>query len=84
MRLALGAIHEVTDEKLKFAKQLGVEDIIVHTPELRGEGYWEFLDLLHLRMRVESASSTRTWAEPRMWSAKKNVMRSSLYSKGFS
>ena len=55
MRLALGAIHEVTDEKLKFAKQLGVEDIIVHTPELRGEGYWEFLDLLHLRMRVESA-----------------------------
>jgi len=55
MRLALGAIHEVTDEKLKFAKQLGVTDIIVHTPELRGNGYWEFMDLLHLRMRVESA-----------------------------
>jgi len=69
MRLALGAIHEVTDEVLKFAKQLGATDIIVHTPELRGNGYWEFLDLLHLRMRVESAGLKLAAIEnmPRRW-----------------
>ena len=69
MRLALGAIHEVTDEVLKFAKQLGVTDIIVHTPKLRGNGYWEFLDLLHLRMRVESAGLKLVAIEnmPRGW-----------------
>ena len=55
MRLALGAIHEPTEDILKFAKQLGVEEIIVHTPDLPGDGYWKFTGLLHLRMRVESA-----------------------------
>jgi len=55
MRVALGAIHEVTDEVLRFVKQLGVNDIIVHTPPLRGDGYYEFLDLLHLRQRVKYA-----------------------------
>jgi len=54
MRLAYGAIAEVTDEKLLFAKQLGATDIIVNTPQLPGNGYWEFLPLLELRTRVEA------------------------------
>ncbi len=55
MKPVFGAIHEVTEEKLKFAKQIGVTGIIVHSPELFGDGYWEFNVLLHLRTRVEAA-----------------------------
>jgi len=55
MRLAYGAIHEVTDEKLIFAKQFGATDLVVHTPPLPGEGYWEFTPLLMLRTRIEAA-----------------------------
>lgn len=55
MRLALGQFNEVTDEKLQFAKQLGVEDIQLNTPKLPGDKQWEFMDLLMLRTRVEDA-----------------------------
>ena len=54
MQLGLGAIHEL-DERLQFARQLGVDNIILGSPELRGDGYWEFQDLLRLRTRVEAA-----------------------------
>ena len=54
IKLGLGAIHELDDERLQFAKQLGVDCIIVHTPDLPGDGYWEFRDLLYLRTRVEA------------------------------
>ena len=54
MRLALGAIGEPTVERLMFVKQLGVTDIILQTPRIPGGGRWEFLDLLRLRMRIES------------------------------
>jgi len=55
LKPVFGAIHEVTEEVLKFAKQLGVSGIIVHSPKLFGNGYWEFNSLLHLRTRVEAA-----------------------------
>jgi len=55
MKLGLGAIHELDDERLQFARQLGVRNIILHSPELRGDGFWEFRDLLMLRTRVEAA-----------------------------
>lgn len=55
MQLGLGAIHELDKERLQFARQLGVSNIIVHTPELRGDGFWEFRDLLLMRTRVDSA-----------------------------
>ena len=45
----------MTEEKLEFAKQIGVTGIILHTPELPGDGYWEFGDLINLRTRVEAA-----------------------------
>ena len=54
MKLGLGQMHEATDEGLKFARQLGVSHIIIHTPPLRGDGYWEFLDLLQLKNHIES------------------------------
>lgn len=55
MRLALGQFNELTDEKLLFAKQLGVEDIQLNTPRLPGETHWGFMDLLRLRTRCEDA-----------------------------
>ncbi|TFG73128.1 MAG: hypothetical protein E4H27_01365, partial [Anaerolineales bacterium] len=55
MRLALGQFNEVTDEKLQFAKQLGVGDIQLNTPKLPGDKQWEFMDLLMLRTRIEDA-----------------------------
>lgn len=54
MKLGLGQMHEATDERLKFARQLGVSHIIIHTPPLRGDGYWELLDLLQLKNHIES------------------------------
>ncbi len=55
MKPVFGAIHEVTEEKLEFAKQIGVTGVIVGSSELPGDGYWEFGDLLNLRTRVEAA-----------------------------
>ena len=55
MRLAFGAIREVTEEKLRFAAQIGVSDIIVASPSLPGDGCYEYLPLLNLRTQVESA-----------------------------
>ncbi|MBC7235807.1 MAG: mannonate dehydratase [Chloroflexi bacterium] len=61
MQLGLGAIHvaanalQEIDERLTFARQLGVENIIIHTPELPGDGYWEFRPLLMMRTYVEAA-----------------------------
>jgi mannonate dehydratase len=55
MRLALGQFNELTDEKLLFAKQLGIKDIQLNTPRLPGETHWEFMDLLRMRTRCEDA-----------------------------
>ncbi len=54
MKVALG-MREVSEENLRFAKQLGVNHIVVHTPELAGDGYWEELSLWRLKALVESA-----------------------------
>ncbi len=55
MQLGLGAFNEIDEEILQFAKQLGVPNLIVHTPRhLPGDGYWHFRDLLRMRTRVES------------------------------
>ena len=54
---------------MTFAKQLGVSDMIVHTPPLRGNGYYEYLDLLHLKERVKNAGMRLAAIEnvPRNW-----------------
>jgi mannonate dehydratase len=55
MRLAVGQFNELSDERLQYIKQLGVDDVLLNTPVLPGETHWEFMDLLHLRMRCEDA-----------------------------
>jgi len=55
MRLAVGQFNQLSDERLQFIKQLGVGDVLLNTPVLPGETHWEFMDLLHLRMRCEDA-----------------------------
>ena len=60
MQLGLGAIHTSAqglreiDERLQFARQLGVGNIILHTPELPGDGYWDFRALLMMRTYIEA------------------------------
>ena len=57
MRLGIGAINELDDERLTFARQLGIENLIVHAPtrHLPGSTRWELDDLVAMRQRVESA-----------------------------
>lgn len=54
LRVALGQFSELTDEKAKFAKQLGFDSIQLNTPALPGVGCWSYEDLLALRLRCES------------------------------
>ena len=55
MRLGLGQFNELNEDRLQFIRQLGVEDVVIHTPRLPGEKQWEFADLLDLRKQVEDA-----------------------------
>ena len=48
MRLGLGQFNALSEERLKFIKQLGVEDVLLNTPQLPGTERWEFMDILHL------------------------------------
>jgi mannonate dehydratase len=45
IRIGLGQFNELTEEKLRFAAQLGVGTIQMNTPKLPGDGYWEATDL---------------------------------------
>ena len=51
MRIAIGQFNELTDEKLLFAKQLGVGGVQMNTPRLPGEHRWEVADLRDLVAR---------------------------------
>lgn len=55
MRLGLGQFNELDEGRLKFIKQLGVNDVVIHTPRLPGDKQWELDDLLNLRKQVENA-----------------------------
>jgi mannonate dehydratase len=55
MRLAIGQFNTVTDELLQFIRQLGVKDVLLNTARLPGKGHWAYMDLLHLRTRIEDA-----------------------------
>lgn len=54
MRVGLGQFDVLSEEKLKFIKQLGADDFLLNTPKLpdRG-GWWDFRDLLLLRTTAE-------------------------------
>ncbi|WP_254271312.1 mannonate dehydratase [Haloarcula marina] len=70
MRIGLGQFMDPTPEKLRFCKQLGVDDILLnmyryspdypHMPDneripLEGDEEWSYENLVELRERVESA-----------------------------
>ena len=55
MKLGLGFGHSaLSAENLRYAKQLGVTHIIVHTPRLGNRGVLEFLQLLQMRKFIEA------------------------------
>ncbi len=45
IRIAVGQFNELTDEKLRFAAQIGVTGMQMNTPNLPGETHWEEEDL---------------------------------------
>lgn len=65
IRIGLGSFSQPTEERLRFIRQIGVEDILMNfyrTPlidtnhaeqPLHGDGEWSFNELLTLRNRVE-------------------------------
>src|SRR5438132_7188339 len=53
MRVVLGQFDQATEERLRFAKQLGVNGVLLNTPRLPGEKRWEYMDLVRLRGTVE-------------------------------
>lgn len=55
MRVAVGQFHELSDEKLRFAAQIGVTGIQMNNPTLPGDAFWEEADIRKLVDRVEAA-----------------------------
>ena len=51
IRLCIGQFSKLTDEKLLFARQLGVDDILLNTPVLPGQG--EYFDPFMIEMGEE-------------------------------
>jgi mannonate dehydratase len=45
MRIAIGQFNVLSDEKLRFAQQIGVRGVQMNTPRLPGESRWEASDL---------------------------------------
>jgi mannonate dehydratase len=55
IRVAIGQFHELTDEKLRFAAQIGASGIQMNNPTLPGEAYWEERDVRALVDKVDAA-----------------------------
>lgn len=53
MRIAVGQFNELSDEKLRFAVQIGATGIQMNTPKLPGEQRWEVSDLRGLVEHTE-------------------------------
>src|SRR5262249_38683651 len=45
MRVGVGQFNELTDEKLRFAAQIGASGIQLNTPKIPGDTHWEEKDL---------------------------------------
>lgn len=72
MRVALGQFAVLDDEKIKFCKQLGIDSVLLNTLSLPDIGYWEYEDLLALRLRCEEHGLTLEGIEnvPHHWMLK--------------
>ncbi|HVW92920.1 MAG TPA: mannonate dehydratase [Devosia sp.] len=55
IRVAVGQFNELTDEKLRFAAQIGVKGIQMNNPKLPGETRWEEADIRKLVEKTEAA-----------------------------
>src|SRR5580704_2691914 len=55
IRIAVGQFSELTDEKLRFAAQVGVKGIQLNNPKLPGDTHWEARDIRALVDRAEEA-----------------------------
>ncbi|MEM7024161.1 MAG: mannonate dehydratase [Pseudomonadota bacterium] len=54
IRVAVGQFKELTEDKLRFAAQIGVKGVQLNTPKLPGETHWEESDL---RAMVDTCKS---------------------------
>src|SRR5271163_4096136 len=53
IRIGIGQFKDLTEEKLRFAAQLGVSAVQLNAPNLPGERRWELKDLRALVERAE-------------------------------
>ena len=58
MRVAVGQFNELTEEKLVFARQLGVSGVQLNTPKLPGETHWEERDLRAMVLKCQEFDLT--------------------------
>lgn len=54
IRIAVGQFHELTDEKLRFAAQIGATGLQMNNPTLPGETHWDEKDVRALVEKTES------------------------------
>ena len=55
IRVAVGQFHELTEERLRFAAQIGVNGLQMNNPSLPGDHRWEERDVKALVDKVEEA-----------------------------
>lgn len=55
LRIVVGQFNELTEDKLRFALQIGADGIQMNTPRLPGEARWEEADVRALVDRVEAS-----------------------------
>ena len=55
IRVAVGQFHDLTDEKLRFAAQIGASGIQMNNPTLPGETRWQESDVRMLVEKVEAS-----------------------------
>ena len=55
IRVAVGQFHDLTEERLRFAAQIGVNGLQMNNPTLPGDEYWEEKDVRALVEKVEAA-----------------------------
>ena len=55
IRVAVGQFHELTEERLRFAAQIGATGLQMNNPTLPGDNRWEDADVRALVDKVEAA-----------------------------
>lgn len=55
IRVAVGQFHDLTDERLRFAAQIGAEGLQMNNPSLPGDERWEEADVRALVEKTEAA-----------------------------